>query len=706
MHSTVYAAATCDATANQALVRSGDATISGSNEIILTPDQSNKRGGAWSAQLISLANPFTLKFQVYLGAKNYDGADGLVFAFQRAPSGSNTVGQYGGALGVGGVTPAIAIEFDTFNNDLYSSSYNDMDNDHTMIYNPANYDPVGGGGASSLISSVVDLGNIEDGVWHIAEINWDPNTKQLNYKFDGIQRASINRDLITTDFKGNPYVYYGFTGGTGGFYNQQSACIITAPPPVINNAPIITSNGGGTSANLSITEKTTHITYVTATDVNNDALTYKIIGGADSNKFSIDATTGRLSFITPPNYSAPTDVGANNVYEVVVQVNDPKDGIDSQNLAITVTSAPTNSAPIITSNGGTETATLSVNENQKAVTTVTATDINNDTLTYSISGVDAAKFSIDATTGVLSFISAPDYEAPTDSDTNNSYILQVQVNDGHGGTDVQTITINVMNVNEPPILRVKALLQGPYSSSDLLMKDDLRVANLIPTQQPFTEAPFNYAGTEVLNSNLLSITGSAAIVDWVLVELRDAAEPKTIIAQYPRLLTREGNTLDPSTGSIDIVLTNLATGNYYIAVRHRNHLAVMTAQAVTLSPSPTLIDFTSPDTHTYGSDARNTIDTLATLWAGDINNDNLIIANGPKNDPSDLLGSVLIHPNNRYFNTNYVSSGYLKEDTNLDGSAIFAGPSNDLNILIGNVLIHPSNSTNSANYIIKGTLPK
>src|SRR5438132_6914921 len=63
--------------------------------------------------------------------------------------------------------------------------------------------------------------------------------------------------------------------------------------------------------------------------------------------------------------------------------------------------AMTNSAPIITSNGGGTTASISVAENGTAVTTVTATDVDGQTLIYSISGTDAAKFSINSSTGVL-----------------------------------------------------------------------------------------------------------------------------------------------------------------------------------------------------------------------------------------------------------------------------------------------------------------
>jgi subtilisin-like proprotein convertase family protein len=108
-------------------------------------------------------------------------------------------------------------------------------------------------------------------------------------------------------------------------------------------------------------------------------------------------------------------------------------------------------APVISSNGGADTATVVVEENGTAVTTVVADD--NDpgtTLTYAIvGGADAALFAIDATTGVLSFVSAPDFENPTDDDHNNSYIVEVSASDGTLN-DTQTITVNVADVAETP----------------------------------------------------------------------------------------------------------------------------------------------------------------------------------------------------------------------------------------------------------------
>jgi hypothetical protein len=99
--------------------------------------------------------------------------------------------------------------------------------------------------------------------------------------------------------------------------------------------PSITSNGGGLSATLNVAENTRAVTTVVASDADTTTLTYSIAGGADAALFEINGNTGALSFTTAPNYEAPTDTGANNVYDVLVRASDGSN-TDTQALSITV----------------------------------------------------------------------------------------------------------------------------------------------------------------------------------------------------------------------------------------------------------------------------------------------------------------------------------------------------------------------------------
>lgn len=117
----------------------------------------------------------------------------------------------------------------------------------------------------------------------------------------------------------------------------QHDVAVTLSATQVNHAPVITSNGGGDTATISMAENGTAVTAVKATDQEPGALKYAIVGGADAAAFAIDEGTGALAFKTAPDYEAPSDVGGNNVYDVVVQASDGPGLSDTQALAIAVT---------------------------------------------------------------------------------------------------------------------------------------------------------------------------------------------------------------------------------------------------------------------------------------------------------------------------------------------------------------------------------
>jgi len=235
---------------------------------------------------------------------------------------------------------------------------------------------------------------------------------------------------------------------TDSLLTTSDTVAITVNPPTL--PPTITSDGGGDTAAVSVAENQTAVTDVDATDPDaGDTVTYSIVPGGDAAAFAIVGATGVLTFGSAPNFEAPTDAGGNNVYDVTVQASDGKGGSDTQAIAVTVTNVAEN--PVIGSNGGGASATVSKPENQMAVTTVTATDPDvGDTVSYSIvPGGDATAFTIVSTTGALTFVTAPDYELPTDSGGNNVYEVTVQASDG-ALADSQALAVTVTDVNENP----------------------------------------------------------------------------------------------------------------------------------------------------------------------------------------------------------------------------------------------------------------
>ena len=152
---------------------------------------------------------------------------------------------------------------------------------------------------------------------------------------------------------------------------------------------------------------------------------------------------------------------------------------------------------------------------------------------------------------------------------------------GNDSTSLQTIAMGV-KVKQCPTVSVapKVFLHGAYQLSATSMEDYLRRLNLLVETVPFYDhspALQNYKVS--LSESVLASTGSDAIVDWVIVELR--SDPQTIVAGRAALLQKDGDVVDID-GVSPVKFTNVSTGDYYVAVSHRNHLKIMSANALTL----------------------------------------------------------------------------------------------------------------------------
>ncbi len=230
-------------------------------------------------------------------------------------------------------------------------------------------------------------------------------------------------------------------------------------------------------------------------------------------------------------------------------------------------------------------------------------------------------------------------------------------------------------------LGVKLMLEGAYVSATDRMRDDLRTAALIPTTEPYTALGYTQAGDgggETLLPSALTTTGDDAIVDWVLVELRDEFTPSTIVATRAALLQRDGDVVDRNGTSTIAVLAPV--GNYYVAVRHRNHLGAMVSLPAGLNTAVVSgADFTEPLFPTYGTDARKAIGTRSLLWSGNVLRDTEVKYTGGSNDRDPILVNVgSTTPNN-------TTGGYLSTDTNMDGSVKYTGSANDRDPILVNV---------------------
>lgn len=226
-----------------------------------------------------------------------------------------------------------------------------------------------------------------------------------------------------------------------------------------------------------------------------------------------------------------------------------------------------------------------------------------------------------------------------------------------------TITINT-NQTATTNFRLKAtiLLQGPYDASSNTMRNSLRTAELLPLKQPFDQAPFNYEGTEqVSNYNLIPNN----VVDWVLIELRSTPAAANIIERKAAWVTSDGTLID-LTGNAGLSFEfPTANQTYYIVVRSRNHLPIMSQQAITL-PNTTPYDFSDINL-VKGGTLTPVGNNKYGMYAGDM----------------DGNGTITVTDFNHYLQHTSIINTYLNSDCNFDKSTTVK----DFNLLTPNTSI-------------------
>lgn len=235
------------------------------------------------------------------------------------------------------------------------------------------------------------------------------------------------------------------------------------------------------------------------------------------------------------------------------------------------------------------------------------------------------------------------------------------------------ITAGVQQPDGPTLaIRITALLDGPYRAPAGLMHDSLRTLALLPWAEPYSalgHPPSMIPAGYAFNPVALLTDGPDAVVDWVLVELRAAGAPATVVTTRAALLQRDGDVVD-GDGASPLRMA-VPPGSYHVAVFHRNHLAVMTQAAILVDNGSNFIDLTDGSTATHGTEAQRLRDGRLMSWAGDVNADGQVIYTGQYNDRDPVLQAI-----GGQVPTASVH-GYLMPDVNLDGTVKYTGAGND-----------------------------
>ena len=258
-----------------------------------------------------------------------------------------------------------------------------------------------------------------------------------------------------------------------------------------------------------------------------------------------------------------------------------------------------------------------------------------------------------------------------------------------GITELGAFAIGTRPVLSPLLVSPKIYLQGAFSGG--VMTDNLRTLNLIPTTEPYTGASgFTHSGSGGGETSVASIIGSGApasndaIVDWVFVQLHDG-NTGAVVSTRAVLLQRDGDIVE-TDGVSPVNMAGNAAGNYYISIRHRNHLGVRSLNNMPLAKTTTFsYDFTTAQTKAFpGVVSNNPMASLTGgvfgMWGGNANSNTNVKYSGPSNDEGQILNTCLSG------NKGAVINGYLNCDINMNGVLRYSGPNNDEGFLLNTIL--------------------
>jgi len=274
-------------------------------------------------------------------------------------------------------------------------------------------------------------------------------------------------------------------------------------------------------------------------------------------------------------------------------------------------------------------------------------------------------------------------------------------------------------IASPPVgpirASIKVFLEGPFNTSTNQMNKSLNTGGYLASHFSSATIPIDAVDSITVEIRStpsgLAPSGSSsrdaakaasefdanedAVAARMAEEKKDRSQNPDnplLIEQRPAWLMADGTIrdfLDPTKSYVEF---SPAPGNFYLVVRHRNHLAIMsaTAQALTNSTPSQPYDFTTSQGQAYGTEPMKLVGTKYCMYAGDVNGDGIIKYNLSGNDRAPILVRI------GGTNINATVSGYYNEDVNMDGVVKYNLSGNDRGIIlqnIGGVNINATRST-------------
>ncbi|MEM6719887.1 MAG: lectin-like protein [Bacteroidota bacterium] len=279
-----------------------------------------------------------------------------------------------------------------------------------------------------------------------------------------------------------------------------------------------------------------------------------------------------------------------------------------------------------------------------------------------------------------------------------------EATDAAGNTVTCSFDVTVEAIcNTDFSLELDVFLQGaalnPNTGEEELMRDDLRKGGFIPTRSP-------YSDMLTCDATVFDVSGNDAIVDWIWIELRDAADNTIVSYAQSALLQRDGDVVDiDGISPLDFSTTE---DRYYVALHHRNHLGIMSTNAIMFTTGTTTNVNFKDNNETFGSNSQTDsgMSGVFGLWCGNVNQDLVIQYSGTSPDTPDILSEILNDAGNFLNFPTYSVTGYNAKDANMDGVIQYSGTNPDTPFILQNVLAHPGNFLNFSTFQIQEQLPE
>lgn len=227
------------------------------------------------------------------------------------------------------------------------------------------------------------------------------------------------------------------------------------------------------------------------------------------------------------------------------------------------------------------------------------------------------------------------------------------------------------------------------------MHDSLYSTSALPELEPYTSLGYQFTGGGGELFDQQAWAGYPSAVDWVIVELRDAHEPARVVSSRCGIISNIGSVRNPDFSPLSFCVP---IDDYHVALRHRNHLAVMTMSPVRVDGGFAYADFTTPANVRGGTLAMKPLgpdSALWGLWPGNVNFDDAVIYTGDGNDRDPIL--VAIGGNTP---SNTIQGTYAQEDVNMDNKVKYVGEDNDRDVILVSV------GGNTPHHVRRDFLPK